>query len=72
MLEVISGNEIIQYPVARRSLEDGIVVLFLSECNGVVIRSSPDSESKFGDVGNNWTSCRDKAVWEDVDITITG
>ena len=32
----------------------------------------PDSESKFGDVGNDWTSCRDKAVWEDVDITITG
>ena len=73
MLEVtISCKEEIRYPIARRSLEDGIVVLFLSECNGVVIRSSPDSESKFGDVGNNWTSCRDKAVWEDVDITITG
>lgn len=73
MLEVIiSCKEEIQYPAVCRSLEDRIVVLFLSECRGVVIRTSPDSESKLGDVGNDWTPYSDNTIWEPVDITITG
>ncbi|ORF05841.1 hypothetical protein BGI03_09280 [Snodgrassella alvi] len=73
MLEVIiSCKEEIQYPAVCRSLEDGIVVLFLSECRGVVIRTSPDSESKLGDVLNDWAPYSDNTIWEPVDITITG
>ena len=72
MLEVISGKEIIQYPVARRSLHSGTIVLFLSENRGVVIGTSSDSESKLGDVGNDWTPYSDNTIWEPVDITITG
>ena len=73
MLEVTKLHEKeYEYPIARRNLESGIVVLFLSEGRGVVIRTSPDSESKFGDVYNGWTPCSDNKIWEPVDITITG
>ena len=68
---IITCKEEIQYAAACRSLEDGIVVLFLSECRGVVIRTSPDSESKLGDVRNDWVPYSDNTIWEPVDITIT-
>lgn len=72
MLEVISDKEKIRYPVACRSLEDGIIVLFLSEQRGVVIKTSPDSEMRFGEIRSDWTSCHVKTIWEYVNILITG
>ena len=72
MLEVISGNEIIQYPVARRSLHTGTIVLFLSENGGVVIGTTSDSKSDVGYLNDDWTSCSDESIWEPVNITITG
>lgn len=73
MLEVIiSCKEEIQYPIAFRNLESGIIVLFFSECKGVVIKSFPISEKKFGDMSSTWTSCRNGEVWEPVNIIITG
>ena len=72
MLEVtISCEEEIQYPIACRSLESGIIVLFLSEFKGVVIKSFPISEEKLGDMSSTWTSCKNGEVWEPVNITIT-
>jgi len=60
-----------EYPVACRSLEDGITVLFLSEQRGVVIKTSPDSEMRFGEILNDWTPCSDPTIWEPVNILIT-
>ena len=61
-----------EYPVACRSLEDGIIVLFLSEQKGVVIKTSLDSEMRVGEVLNDWTPCSDKTIWESINILITG
>ena len=74
MLEVVIDlyDEESEYPVARRSLEDGLTVLFLSEERGVVIKTSPDSEMRFGEILSEWTPCSDKTIWEPVNITITG
>ena len=72
MLEVISGKEIIQYPVARRSLHSGTIVLFLSEKRGVVIGTSSDYKRDVGYLNDDWTSYSDESIWEPVDITITG
>ena len=73
MLEVTKhSKDDIQYPVARRSLIDGIVVLFFSKNTGVVIKTSPDSEMIFGDISTDWISCSEETIWEPVDITITG
>lgn len=72
MMEVTDGSEIIQYPVARRSLTDGAIVLFLSKDRGVVIRTSPDSKYDFGYFSDDWISCRNETIWEPVDTTITG
>jgi len=73
MLEVTKTHEKgSEYLVARRSLKDGKIVLFFFKNTGVVIKTSPDSESKFGDISNDWISCSDPTTWEPVDITITG
>lgn len=73
MLEVTEhSKDDIQYPVARRSLTDGAIVLFFSKARGVVIRTSPESVYDFGDISTDWTSCSDNTIWEPVDITITG
>ena len=45
---------------------------FFFKNTGVVIKTSPDSESKFGDISNDWISCSDPTTWEPIDITITG
>ncbi|WP_367454846.1 hypothetical protein ABX042_13195 [Snodgrassella alvi] len=73
MMEVTEhSKDDIQYPVARRSLTDGAIVLFLSKDKGVVIRISPDSGYDFGYFSDDWISCSEKTIWEPVDITITG
>ena len=72
MLEVISGNEIIQYPVARRDSYYGFIVLFFSETNGVVISTTEKSVYNVGEISLNWSSCNNSEDWEPVDITITG
>lgn len=72
MIEV-GGVEEIQYPVARRSLTDGNIVLFLSKAKGVVIKISPDSSRyDFGYFSDDWISCSEETVWAPVNITITG
>ena len=45
---------------------------FFSKNTGIVIKTSPDSETIFGDISNDWISCSDNTIWEPVDITITG
>ena len=73
MLEVTKTHEKgCEYRVARRSLTDGTIVLFFSKNTGIVIKTSPDSETIFGDISNAWISCSDNTIWEPVDITITG
>ena len=73
MLEVTKTHEKgCEYLVARRSLIDGTIVLFFSKNTGIVIKTSPDSETIFGDISNDWISCSDNTIWEPVDITITG
>lgn len=46
--------------------------LVFSKNTGIVIKTSPDSETIFGDISNDWISCSDNTIWEPVDITITG
>ena len=73
MLEVIKTHEKgSEYLVARKHREHGFIVLFLSKNTGTVIKTSPDSETIFGDISNDWISCSDNTIWEPVDITITG
>ena len=74
MLEVTAlPKEEIKYPVARRSLANGAIVLFFSNEEGVVIK--PATNNQKYDIGYNsceWWYCHDYDTWEPVDITITG
>ena len=73
MLEVTEHpEEQIKYPIARRSLTDGAIVLFFSKARGVVIRTSPESVYDFGYFSDDWISCSEETIWEPVNITITG
>ena len=62
----------VEYPVVRRSLWDGIIVLFLSEHRGVVIDTALDSERIYGFILNDLVSCFDETFWEPVNILIVG
>ena len=60
----------ITYPVARKSLHSGLVVLFTSEQRGLVLVGNSDY-----DVGNwatGWAYAYDTEAWEAVEVTIDG
>ena len=60
----------ITYPVARKSLHSGLVVLFTSEQRGLVLVGNSSYE-----VGNwviNWAHAYDTEAWEAVEVTIDG
>ena len=60
----------ITYPVARKSLRSGLVVLFASERRGVVIVGN--SEYDVGEIDTVWVHAYDTEAWEAVEVTING
>ena len=60
----------ITYPVARKSLHSGLVVLFASEQCGLVIVG--DSGYKVGIWATDWAYAYDTEAWEAVEVTIDG
>lgn len=73
MLEVTEcAKEEIRYPVTRRNLKYGYIILFFSEKQGVVIDPGDKSEYNLGATCVHLPSCSDIETWERVNITITG
>lgn len=71
MALIIDGGEMnIEYPVTRRHLGSGIVVLFWGEKAGVVIKGN--SGTPFGWHSDEWRSCNDTTEWESINIKIKG
>ena len=60
----------ITYPVARKSLHSGLVVLFASEQRGLVIVGNIGYE--VGIWGTDWAYAYDTEAWEAVEVTING
>ena len=60
----------VTYPVARKSLHSGLVVLFTSEQRGVVIVG--DCIYDVGELGTAWVYAYDTEAWEVVEVTIDG
>ena len=60
----------ITYPVARKSLHSGLVVLFASEQRGVVIVGN--SKYDVGEFDTAWAHAYDTGAWEAVEVTING
>ena len=73
MLEVTEQpEEQIKYPVARKGLLTGVVVIFFSEHYGVVIDCGSNNAVEQGEACSTWSSCNNSKDWEPVNITITG
>ena len=60
----------ITYPVARKSLHSGLVVLFASEKRGLVIVGNSGYE--VGNWATDWAYAYDTEAWTAVEVTISG
>jgi len=64
------STKTIKFPVARRSVASGMVVLFTGNTRGMVL-----VKGTTWDVGgrrDDWHHCNDTEHWESVDVVIEG
>jgi len=59
-----------QFPVARCSVESGMVVLFTGNTSGIVI--SKGKTWLVGHHSTDWVHCEDPKHWTHVDVVIEG
>lgn len=72
MMEVTElPKEQIKYPVARKNIKNGFIVIFFSENSGVFIDSTK-IRIELGEWYFSYNSIHDRKYWEPVNITITG
>ena len=62
----------LNFPVARRCRKTGCVVVFSDKHTGMVAAASDDSNFEVGYHSTEWSHCEAVAIWEPVELTITG
>lgn len=73
MLEVTKVPEkTLVYPIARRNLISGFIVVFFSEAVGFVIKAPESCVYQPGDLFTCGPTCFNPELWVPVNITITG
>lgn len=62
----------LKFPLARRWRETGYVVVFSDKHTGMVVDASDDHIFEVGYHFTEWSHCEAEAIWEPVELTITG
>lgn len=62
----------IQFPVARKHIREGYIVIFISERRGHVVFADEDSTHNIAYHRDDWPDSEDCEVWTPVELIITG
>ena len=62
----------IQFPVARKHIREGYIVIFISARRGHVVFAEGDSPHSMGYQRADWPDSEDCDIWAPVELIITG
>lgn len=72
-VEVTEGTQQkeISFPVLMKDTESGLIVLFISEQEGIVVKTDGQYGWKLGNYSKAWVSCKHPSEWIPFEGTIS-